>query len=99
MAPDRRPVLFVVDDEADSLDRIRQELRRRYSSDYRIVCERSTPKALQTLDAMRAADEDVAVVLADQWTPEITGSELLARVRELHPHAKARAAHRVGRVG
>lgn len=87
-APDRRPVLFVVDDEADWLDRIGQELRRRYSSDYRILCERSAAKALQTLEAMRAAGEDVAVVLADQWIPEVTGSELLARVKELHPHAK-----------
>jgi thioredoxin reductase (NADPH) len=85
---DRRPVLLVVDDEAESLDRAGQELRRRYSSDYRVVCERSAPKALQTLGAMRAAGEEVAVVLADQWTPEVTGSELLARVRELHPLAK-----------
>ena len=87
-APDRRPALFVVDDEADWLDRMGQELRRRYSSDYRILCERSAPKALEALEAMRAAGEEVAVVLADQWIPEVTGSELLARVRELHPHAK-----------
>jgi thioredoxin reductase (NADPH) len=87
-APDRRPVLFVVDDEADWLDRIGRELRRRYSSDYRILCERSAAKALQTLEAMRVAGEDVAIVLADQWIPEVTGSELLARVGELHPHAK-----------
>jgi thioredoxin reductase (NADPH) len=88
MAADRRPVLLLVDDEADWLDRIGQELRRRYSSDYRILCERSAAKALQALEAVRAAGEDVAVVLADQWIPEVTGSELLARVRELHPHAK-----------
>jgi thioredoxin reductase (NADPH) len=87
-AADRRPVLFVVDDEPDGLDRIGQELRRRYSNDYRILCERSAAKALQTLEAMRVAGEDVAVVLADQWIPEGSGSELLAQVREQHPHAK-----------
>jgi thioredoxin reductase (NADPH) len=87
-APDRRPMLLVVDDEADGLDRVGQELRRRYSSDYRILCERSAAKALQKLEAMRVAGEDVAVVLADQWIPEVSGSELLAQVRELHPHAK-----------
>jgi thioredoxin reductase (NADPH) len=74
-------VLFVVDDDPASLDRTGQELGRRYSSDYRIVCERSAPSALQTLDDMRAAGDEVAVVLADQWIPEVTGSELLARVR------------------
>jgi thioredoxin reductase (NADPH) len=87
-APDRRPVLYVVDDDADWLERIRQELGRRYASDYRILCERSAATALQTLEAMRTAGDDVAVVLADQWIPELTGSELLARVRELHPRAK-----------
>jgi thioredoxin reductase (NADPH) len=87
-ASDRRPVVFVIDDDADGLERTGQELRRRYSSDYRIVCERAAAKALQTLEALRAAGEDVAVVLADQWIPEVSGSELLARVRQLHPHAK-----------
>ncbi len=86
--PDRRPVLCVVDDDADWLGRIGEELGRRYSSDYRILCERSAANALQRLEAMRAAGEDVAVVLAEQWIPELTGSELLARVRELHPRAK-----------
>jgi thioredoxin reductase (NADPH) len=81
-------VLLVVDDDADCLGRTREELQRRYSSDYRILCERSAPKALQALEALQAAGDDVAVVLAEQWTPEINGSELLARVRELHPNAK-----------
>jgi thioredoxin reductase (NADPH) len=88
MAHDQTPVLFVVEHDAEDLNRVGQELRRRYSSDYRIICERSASKALQTLEAMRVAGEDVAVVLADAWIPEVSGSELLARVRELHPHAK-----------
>jgi thioredoxin reductase (NADPH) len=85
---DRRPVLFAVDDEAGTLDRVGEQLRRRYASDYRIVCERSPTHALETLVALQAAGDDVAVVLADQWMPEMTGGELLARVRALHPQAK-----------
>jgi thioredoxin reductase (NADPH) len=82
------PVLLAVDDDPDALARISGELRRRYGDDYRVVCEGSTRAALEDLERSRAAGEDVALVLADQWMPELTGAELLARVRELHPHAK-----------
>ena len=98
-ARDRRPVLFAVDDESAGLDRVREELRRRYSSDYRIVCERSATQALDTLRALRAAGDDVAVVLADQWMPDLTGGELLARVRALHPQAKRALLIRWGAWG
>jgi thioredoxin reductase (NADPH) len=83
-----RPVLLAVDDEADALGRIAAELRRRYGEDYRVLCERSPTDALGLLEAMRADGDEVAVVLADQWMPDLTGEELLARARHLHPHAK-----------
>ena len=37
---------------------------------------------------MREDGEPVAVVLSDQWMPDMTGSEFLARVRRLHPRAR-----------
>jgi thioredoxin reductase (NADPH) len=37
---------------------------------------------------MREAGNEVALVLADHWLGDATGSELLARARGLHPHAK-----------
>ena len=37
---------------------------------------------------MAERGERVALVLADQWMPEITGADLLARVKELHPQTK-----------
>jgi thioredoxin reductase (NADPH) len=83
-----RPVLFAVDDDALALERIDRELTRRYASDYRVVCERSPAIALAKLEDLRARGREVALVLADQWMPHTTGSELLARVRALHPHAK-----------
>jgi thioredoxin reductase (NADPH) len=83
-----RPVLFAVDDDALALERIDRELSRRYASDYRVVCERSPAVALRKLEDLKERGRDVALVLADQWMPEMTGSEVLARVRMLHPHAK-----------
>ena len=40
------------------------------------------------LEALAAAGEDVALVLAAQWLGGTTGGELLGRVRDLHAHAQ-----------
>jgi thioredoxin reductase (NADPH) len=81
-------VLLVVDDEREPLERIHGELSRRYGSDYRIVRAVSGRSAIETLEALRSAGEDVALVLADQWMGDMTGAELLAQVTALHPRAK-----------
>ena len=83
-----KPVVLVVDDEADSLRALTQELESRYGAHYRIVARASAKDALATLAELRAEDAAVPLVLADQWMPETTGIELLARMRELHPTAR-----------
>jgi thioredoxin reductase (NADPH) len=87
-SPASRPVILAVDHESDALSRIEDELRRRFGADYRIVCADSSEDALATLEALRAAGAEVAVVLADQWMPGTSGTDLLARVGNLHPDAK-----------
>jgi thioredoxin reductase (NADPH) len=86
--PDSRPVVLAVDADPGSLERIEGELGRRYAADYRIICVSSADRALADLEGLRDRGEPVAVVLADQWMPKMTGSEFLAQARELHPHAK-----------
>jgi thioredoxin reductase (NADPH) len=83
-----KPVVMVVDGKADALERIRAELDGRYADDYKIVCHGSAVAAAEELEELRDAGEDVAVVLADQWTPGLQGTALLARARELHPPAR-----------
>jgi thioredoxin reductase (NADPH) len=83
-----RPLLLAVDDDQTELAVIRGELERRYGEDYLVRCADSAPKALSELATAREAEHPVALVLADQWMPETTGSELLARVRWEHPEAK-----------
>jgi thioredoxin reductase (NADPH) len=87
-APGTRPIVLVVEDESDARARIRGELERRYGSDYRVTCERSALAALAKLERWRAAAEPVALVLADQWMPDLTGEEFLARAKALFPDAK-----------
>src|ERR687897_294174 len=82
------PVLLAVDDDPDALGRIEHELRQRYSSYYRVACEDSPVAGMQTLRDLRAAGEAVAVVLADQWMPGMTGVEFLTHTHQLCPGAK-----------
>ena len=82
------PIVLVVEDEDEARARMRSELERRYGGDYRIACEGSALAALAKLERWRSAAEPVALVLADQWMPELTGEEFLARAKALFPDAK-----------
>ena len=88
MTSDSRPVIFAVDDDLSSIGHISAELERRYDRDYRIVFSTSAREAVEQLERMQQAGDRVALVLADQWMPELTGPELLALVPDLHPQAK-----------
>jgi thioredoxin reductase (NADPH) len=81
------PLILAVDEDPEALHRITAELQR-YSRDYKVVCGPSTQAALEQLEALRAHDASVAIVLAARGTQELKGEELLERVHLLHPHAK-----------
>jgi thioredoxin reductase (NADPH) len=83
-----RPRVLVVEDEHDARALMRGELERRYGGDYRVSCEGSALAALAKLERWRAAADPVALVLADQWMPDLTGEEFLARAKALFPDAK-----------
>ncbi len=84
----RKPVLFAVDGGSESFRTIQYELRKRYGNDYRLMSESSARWGLKRLEELKAAGEEVALVLADQWMPDMSGAELLARVRNIFPTAK-----------
>ncbi len=83
-----RPVILAVDDDPTAANTIGEELNRRYGADYRVVVVRSGKGATGQLVRLYESGDRLAVVLADQWMPDITGDELLATVGELHPLAK-----------
>lgn len=85
--PDDRPLLFAVDEDGESITRITGELQR-YVRDYRVVCGPSTEAALAQLERVRDEGGHVAMVLAARGTGALPGEQLLARVHDLHPHAK-----------
>jgi thioredoxin reductase (NADPH) len=83
-----QPVLVAVADDGEVLAALQAALARRYAADYQVLAERSPTAALQTLERLRQDDVAVAVIIADQWMPQMTGLELLARARQLHPTAR-----------
>jgi thioredoxin reductase (NADPH) len=83
-----RPVITVVDDEPQALAALLDALARRFGGDYRIVSHLSARAALDDLRRIRADGEQVALVIADQWMPEMTGIELLGRAHEIHGAAQ-----------
>jgi thioredoxin reductase (NADPH) len=74
-----------VDGNPEALARIERALSTRYGREYEIVCVTTPASALETLERKRDAGEQVAIVLADEWSAEC---QLLARVGELYPRAK-----------
>src|SRR5215471_8047300 len=83
-----RPIILVVDDDAEALASLCEALRRRLDRDYRVVGHVSANAALEDLARMREAGDPVALIIADQWMPELPGVELLGRAREIEPEAK-----------
>jgi thioredoxin reductase (NADPH) len=82
------PVLFAVDEDERALHDVERELVDRYARSYRVVCVSSAEEAMAELEALAAAGEDVALVLAAQSLGGKPGGELLGRVRDLHAHAQ-----------
>ena len=87
-APVRRPALLVVDDEPPVLRAVQRDLRGRYGEDYRVLRAGSGAEAETIMGDLRKRGETVALVLADQRMPGMTGVELLRATRELYPKAK-----------
>ena len=83
-----QPFIVIVDDRPHGLSALLGAITRRFGADYRTVGHLSARAALDDLARAKAAGEDVALVIADQWMPEMTGSELLQRAHELHPDAQ-----------
>jgi len=83
-----KPVLVVVDDDDASLQALTAELESRYSAHYDVVSASSPECALTRLAQLKAAGADVPLVLADQWMPGMTGTQMLARVKDIVPTAR-----------
>ena len=83
-----KPFLITVDDDPEVSRAVERDLRRKYGGDYRVVRAESGPEALTSLEQLKLRNETVALFLADQRMPRMTGVEFLERAIGLYPEAK-----------
>ncbi|HEY6051027.1 MAG TPA: response regulator, partial [Thermoanaerobaculia bacterium] len=83
-----KPVLLVVDDDAQVLAAVRRDLRSRYRDNYTVMSAASGPEALATARELKSRGESLAMVISDQRMPGMLGGEVLAKSRELYPLAR-----------
>jgi thioredoxin reductase (NADPH) len=83
-----KPVILAIDDEPSVLAAVARDLRHRYAADYRVLRAGSGSDALQALRELKLHNEVVALLLADQRMPEMTGVAFLREAMALYPTAK-----------
>ena len=84
----RRPAIVCVDDEPAVLAAVARDLRRQFGERYRIVRATSGAEALTALKELVTRGEQVALLVADQRMPGMSGTEYLVEARKLVPDAK-----------
>lgn len=85
---DVNPVIMAVDDEPEVLRAVMRDLRARYATDYRIVGAASGSEAIETVQELSVRGTPIALIVADQRMPSITGVDVLRAARELFPEVK-----------
>lgn len=77
MAAESVFTILAVDDEIYNLESLQRTLR----GEYRVLTTTSPSEALQLFQS-----EPVQLIIADQRMPEMTGTELLERMKQISPH-------------
>jgi thioredoxin reductase (NADPH) len=90
MPSDRsRPAhIVVIDRPRDGLPQTERLVERRFGADYAVDLANNATSGLELLRRLRTNDDDVALILADQWCPDMTGVQLLKESRSIFPDAK-----------
>lgn len=76
--PIARHCVLIVDDEPDVCDSVQNLLRR----EFRVLKANSAEQGYRIMQ-----EEEVHIVMSDQRMPQITGIEMLTKLKARHPHA------------
>ena len=83
-----KPVILTLDDEPQVLNAVARDLRAHFRNDYRIVSASSGKDALDALQQLKQRNTPVALFLADQRMPQMTGVEFLEAAQAFYPDAR-----------
>ncbi|MBE9066499.1 FAD-dependent oxidoreductase [Leptolyngbya cf. ectocarpi LEGE 11479] len=83
-----KPVILTIDDDPAVLQAIARDLRKQYGDRFRIVRADSGATALDVTQQLKLRGNTVALFLADQRMPGMSGVEFLNQGSEIFPKAK-----------
>ena len=83
-----RPVILATDDEQEVLRAVQRDLRSHYAKDYRIIGALGGEEAIDTINELALRDTPIALILADQRMPSVTGVDVLQASLDHYPRAK-----------
>jgi thioredoxin reductase (NADPH) len=83
-----RPVLLTVDDDPQVVRAVERDLRQKYGKRFSILKAESGQQALKLVKRLKLRNEILALLLADQRMPQMSGISLLEEVMNIFPEAK-----------
>ncbi len=84
----KKPIILAIDDDPQVIRAVRQDLRKQYKNDYRIISTDSPVEGLEAVQEFKKKGEEVALFLSDQRMPKMSGTEFLERAKAHFPRAK-----------
>src|SRR5258705_13455505 len=82
------PSIITVDAETEVLRAVERDLRRKYGKDYRVLGTDSGFRAVDLLKQLKTRGDSVALMLADQRMPNMSGLDVLGQSMVIFPQAK-----------
>lgn len=83
-----RPVILAIDDEPEVLSAVQRDLRSRYADEYRIMGAASGQEAIATIEELAVRGTPLALIVADQRMPNISGVDVIRASLEPFPEVK-----------
>jgi thioredoxin reductase (NADPH) len=78
---------MMVDDDPAVLAAVERDLRAHYKGEYRLVRANGPEQAIEAAEQLAARGVSVALFLVDERMPGMTGTQVLMKLKELHPDA------------
>lgn len=84
----KKPVLFLVNDDTAGLQTLTDTIHNQFHLEYRLLTAMSGEEGLTQVQACQDDDEVIALFLADQQMPGMSGMAFLAEAGRLYPQAR-----------
>ena len=83
-----KPVLMAIDDDPEVLRAVSRDLKRRYGDRFRVLDAPSGAAGLELVSSLERRQEPLALFIADQRMPEMSGTAFLTKAGARYPEAK-----------